>query len=68
MNAMQTLIAARAAGISVALDGDRLALEASAPPTPEVFEALSRHKPEIMALLRTTKDGRSAEDWQVFFD
>jgi hypothetical protein len=43
-------------------------LEASSPPPAVVLDALSRHKAEIMALLRSAKDGWSAEDWQVFFD
>ena len=29
---------------------------------------LSRHKAEIVALLRPGRDGWSAEDWQVYFD
>ena len=40
---------------------------ASAPPA-AVLDALSRHKAEIVALLRPGRDGWSAEDWQVFFD
>jgi hypothetical protein len=29
---------------------------------------VSRHKAEIVVLLRPAEDGWSAEDWQVFFD
>ena len=33
-----------------------------------MLDALSRHKAEIVALLRPGRDGWSAEDWQVYFD
>ena len=33
-----------------------------------MLDALSRHKAEIMVLLRPAEDGWSAEDWQVFFE
>jgi hypothetical protein len=59
---------ARAAGIDVRLDGGELVLEASAPPTAEIIDLLTRHKPAIVALLRPGRDGWSAEDWQAFFD
>jgi hypothetical protein len=39
----------------------------AAPPA-AVLDALSRHKAEIVALLRPGRDGWSAEDWQVYFD
>ncbi len=68
MSAVQTLNAARAAGISVGIDGEDLVLEASAPPPPAVIDLLWRHKADIVALLRSTNDGWSAEDWQAFFD
>jgi hypothetical protein len=68
MSAAQTLNAARAAGIRVGIDGEDLVLEASTPPPPTVIEALSRHKADIMLLLRPKNDGWSAEDWQAFFD
>ena len=68
MSAIAAIKAARAAGVELALDGDDLALKAaSAPPAP-VLDALSRHKTEIMVLLRPGCDGWSAEDWHVFFD
>jgi len=67
MNAAQTLIAARAAGVNVGIDGNDLVLKAPSPPPLAVVEALSRHKADIVALLRPAKDGWSAEDWQVFF-
>jgi hypothetical protein len=50
------------------LDGEDLALEAQSPPSPTLLDALSRHKAEIVVLLRPDRDGWSAEDWQVFFE
>jgi hypothetical protein len=68
MTAVEALKAARAAGIELALDGDDLALSAASAPPAAVLDALSRHKAEIIALLRPGRDGWSAEDWQVYFD
>jgi hypothetical protein len=68
MNPAEVLQMARAAAIRVSIDGDDLVLEASAPPASFVLELLSGHKAGIVALLRSTDDGWSAEDWQVFFD
>ncbi len=67
MSAVEALKVARAAGVHLAVDGDALALEASAPPPPAVIELLSQHKPEIVALLRPADDGWSALDWWTFF-
>ena len=68
MTAVEALKAARAAGIELALDGDDLALSAASAPPAAVLDALSRHKAEIVVLLRPGRDGWSAEDWQVYFD
>jgi hypothetical protein len=68
MSAVEALKAARAAGVELALDGGDLALEAASAPPAAVLDALSRHKAEIVALLRAGRGGWSAEDWQVFFD
>ena len=68
MSAVKALRAARAAGVELVLDGDDLALNAAAAPPAAVLDALSRHKAEIMVLLRPAEDGWSAEDWQVFFE
>jgi hypothetical protein len=68
MNAVQVLKAARAAGVGVAIDGDKLVLRAATPPPPAVIDLLSRYKAEIVALLRPADDGWSVEDWHVFFD
>ena len=68
MSAAEALKAARAAGVHLGIDGDDLVLEASTPPPAAVLDALSRHKAEIVVLLRPAGDGWSAEDWQFFFD
>src|SRR5271166_2537894 len=68
MSAANAIRAAGAAGVHLGIDGDNLVLEASAPPPPAVIDLLSRHKAEVIALLRPAEGGWSAEDWQVFFD
>jgi hypothetical protein len=68
MSAVETLKAARAAGVHLGIDGDDLVLEAASAPPAAVLGALSRHKAEIMVLLRPAEDGWSAEDWHVCFD
>ena len=68
MSAAEALRQARAAGIRVRIDGDDLALEASAPPPAEVLDVCMRHKADILALLRRGRDGWSGEDWREFFD
>ncbi len=55
VSATEALKAARAAGVRIEVDGDGLSLEASAPPPPVVIDLLSRHKAEIVALLRPTQ-------------
>jgi TubC N-terminal docking domain len=59
MSAVEALKAARAAGVELALDGDDLALKAASAPPAAVLDALSRHKAEIVALLRPAEDGWS---------
>jgi hypothetical protein len=68
MSAAEALKAARAAGIKLAIDGDDLLLEASTSPPPAVIDSLTGHKTEIVAMLRSPRDGWSAEDWQLFFE
>ena len=67
MNAVQALEAARAAGITIALDGDDLMLQASAQPPEDVLELLSHHKPGIVVLLRPDRSW-TAEDWRALYD
>ena len=55
VSATEALKAARAAGVRIEVDSDGLSLEASAPPPPVVIDLLSRHKAEIVALLRPTQ-------------
>ena len=68
MSAAHALQAARAAGITVRIDGDDLLLEAAVPPPADVIDLLSRNKTDILARLRPGVDGWSAEDWRAFFD
>ena len=68
MSAAETIRAARTAGVHLAVDGDDLVLEATAPPPAAIIGALSQQKAEVVALLRPRQDGWSAEDWQAFFD
>ena len=68
VSVVETLHAARAAGVTVILDGEALLLEAAVEPPGALMEALARHKAEIVALLRPGQDGWSTEDWRVFFD
>jgi len=68
MSAVEALKAARAAGLELTLDGGDLALRAASAPPAGLLDALSRHKAEIIALLRPGRDGWSREDWQVYFD
>jgi len=51
MSAVETLQAARAAGITVMVDGETLVLQANTRPPNDLIEALSREKPAILALL-----------------
>ena len=68
MSAVQALKRRAIAGVRIGVDGDALTLEADAAPPPHVLDLLSRHKAEVIALLRTGRDGWSGEDWRAFFD
>jgi hypothetical protein len=68
MSAVETLQAARAAGVHLGVDGDALVLDAASAPPAAVLEALSRHKADVVALLRPGRDGWSVEDWLAYFD
>jgi len=68
MSAAQALHAARAAGITVAIDGEALLLEGAAEPPQAVLNRLARHKPAILDLLRLGQCRWSPERWRSFFD
>ncbi len=68
MSAETALRVARAAGVEVALDGNNLSLKALSEPPTAVLDALSRHKAEIVVMLRPGRDGWSVEDWRLFFE
>jgi hypothetical protein len=68
MSAIEALKTARAAGVQLGVDGDDLVLEAPTPPPSPVIDLLSRHKAEVVALLRPAEGGWSVADWHVFFD
>ena len=68
MSAAEAILAARAAGVSLGIDGDDLVLEAPLPPSDTVLDLLSRYKADIVALLRPRRNGWLAEDWHAFFD
>jgi hypothetical protein len=68
MSAAEALKQARAAGIQVRIDGEALALDASAPPPAEVLDLLARHKADILTMLSPGNDGWSGEDWREFFE
>jgi hypothetical protein len=68
MSAALALKTAHAVGIRVRIEGDNLELEAPAQPPQAVLDLLSRHKADILRLLRPADDGWSAKDWHVYFD
>jgi hypothetical protein len=60
MSAVVALRVARAAGVELALDGND--------PPATVLDELQRHKTEIVAILRSERDGWSAGDWRLYFE
>jgi hypothetical protein len=68
MRAAHALKAALAAGVEIRLDGDDLVLEASTEPPAAVLDALSRHKAEILLMLRPCEDDWTSENWQSAFN
>jgi hypothetical protein len=58
MSGAETLMAARAAGVSVRLDDGKVLLKAAGPPPEAVLAALKCHKVEIMALLEAEEAAR----------
>jgi hypothetical protein len=68
VSAVQALKAASAAGVRLGIDGKDLTLEADAAPPPSVIDLLTRHKADLIALLRIGRKSWSGEDWRAFFD
>jgi hypothetical protein len=68
MSAAEALRAARAAGITLVLDGEALLLEAAAEPPQAVLDALARHKLAIVDLLRPRQRRWTAEQWRAYFE
>jgi hypothetical protein len=68
MSATEAIRAARTAGVRLTADGEDLLLDAASPPSVAVIDKLSRHKAEVLKLLRPTGSGWSAADWHAFFD
>ena len=60
MNAAEVIEEAAVAGIQIAIEGDGLSLKAAAQPPKAIIELITRHKPEIINLLRSGP-GRLAE-------
>ena len=67
MTAAEALVAAQAANVRVELKGSDLVLRAPAPPPAAVLDAVKRHKPGIVALLRRARSSWTAVDWKALF-
>jgi hypothetical protein len=48
MNAAEIIKEATAAGVRIAIEGDGLSLEATAPPPNAIIELIAQHKAEII--------------------
>lgn len=68
MSAAEALQAARDGGIGLHVDGVDLVLEASAQPPAAILDLLTRHKADLIVLLRHGDDGWSAADWRALYD
>ena len=68
MSALTALKAARACGVRVETDGNKLSLRAATAPLADVVALLSTHKSEVIALLQPGTNGWSPQDWLAFFD
>jgi hypothetical protein len=55
VSALDIIRIARAAGAKLIVDGSSLVLEAESPPSPQVFDMLRAHKPEILELLQAER-------------
>lgn len=70
MSAASALRAAREVGLTVAVDGDDLALTCATRPPAAVLDLLGRYKAEVIATLTQSVvvTAWQAEDWQAYFD
>jgi hypothetical protein len=68
MSASSALGLARRASVRVQLDGDDLELAAASEPPAVILHLLTRHKAEVVALLRSCRHGWSAEDWHTYYN
>jgi hypothetical protein len=57
VNAAEVIKEAAAVGVRIAIEGDGLSVEATAQPSNAIIELITRHKPEIINLLRSGPDG-----------
>ena len=57
MTAAEVMKEAAAVGVRIAIQGDGLSLEASAPPPKSIIDLITQHKPEIVNLLRSDRGG-----------
>jgi hypothetical protein len=63
-----TLRTARAAGLTFHVEGEHLIVEAPSAPPPDLLDAVSRHKAEILKFLRHDSASWTAEDWRAHLD
>ena len=68
MKVLQIIDAARAAGVTLSIDGDSLLLRSGRPPPQEVVEALSQHKGEVINFLQSDRSCWLPENWHAFFE
>ncbi|VVQ18739.1 hypothetical protein PS938_04613 [Pseudomonas fluorescens] len=61
MSVFEVLGLARAEGVMVVLDGDRLLCRADHQPPPELLALIKAHRPEIIAALNTSTDPQGIE-------
>jgi hypothetical protein len=64
----QIIDAARAAGVTLSVDGGSLLLRSGSPAPQELIDALSWHNSEVIDLLQSDPSGWLAEDWRAFFN
>jgi hypothetical protein len=67
MSALLTLRTARAAGLSFHVEGEHLIVEGPSAPPPDLLDAVSRHKAEILKFLRHDAASWTAKDWRALF-